>query len=131
MNFSELNDTLDLLLKNADLPDSVTYSGDRINYNKYSKMRLLFVALYRLLAAELFYRRQIQRRLGSFKRARFLKTFKPYFYIFRIGLPDLLRCLGRKYDDKISANYMIAAMFYDASCDILEYRKYLKEFNTR
>ena len=83
----------------------------------------------RLIAADLFYRTQIKKRLGTFKRAKFLKTFKPYFYIFRIGLPDLLTCLGGKFDDKLAANYMIAAMLYDASCDVPEYRKYLKEFN--
>ena len=129
MNYEELNDLLGLLLKAEDLPSSVDYSGDKINYHKYSKFRLLMTALYRIFGAELFYRKQIKRRLGSFKRARFLKSFKTYFYIFKIGLPDLLTCLGGKFDDKLAANYMIAAMFYDASCDVSDYRKYLKEFS--
>jgi hypothetical protein len=129
MNFSELNETLDLLLKNENLPGSVSYSGVSINYHKYNKIRLLVIALYRLLGAELFFRKQIKRRLGGFKRVEFLKTFKPYFYIFKIGLPDLLTCFGGKFDDKLAANYMIAAMFYDASCDIPKYRKYLKELD--
>jgi len=130
MNFSELNETMDILLREENLPGSVEYRGDKINYTKYSRVRLLLVATYRLLAAEKSYRKQIVSRLGSFKKAHFLKTFKPYFYIFRIALPDLLHCFNGKFDDKIAANYMIAAMFYDASCDIPFYRKYLKEFNT-
>jgi hypothetical protein len=94
MNFSELNDTLDVLLKEADLPPYVHYSGEKINYNKFNIMKLLIIGSSRLIAAEIFYRKQIIRRLGGFKRARFLKSFKPYFYIFRIGLPDLLHSLG-------------------------------------
>jgi len=129
MNFQELNDTLDLLLQKVGLPKSVEYSGEKINYNKYSRIRLLIIAIYRMITAELFYRKQIIRRLGVFKKASFLKSFKPYFYIFKIALPDLLKSLGGKFDDEIAANYMIASMFYDASCDIPEYRKYLKEFN--
>jgi len=129
MNFSELNDTLDSLLKKMELPGSVTYSGASIHYKKYNKIRLLIVAAYRLLAAELFYRKHIQKKLGGLRKARFLKTFKPYFYIFRIGLPDLLQNLGGKFDDKIAASYMMAAMLYDASCDVPQYRTYLKEFN--
>jgi len=129
MNFSELNETLDLLLKEEGLPGSVNYSGERINYNKYSKFKLLMTAIYRIIAADLFYRTKIKRRLGTFKRAKFLKTFKPYFYIFKIGLPDLLTCLGGKFDNKLAADYMMAAMLYDASCDVPEYRKYLKEFD--
>jgi hypothetical protein len=129
MNFSELNDTLDQLLKDVNLPETVMYTGEKINYNKFNIIKLLIIGVNRLFAAEIFYRKQIIRRLGSFKRAGFLKSFKPYFYIFRIGLPDLLHGLGGKFDEEIAARYMIAAMFYDASCDVPEYRKYLKEFN--
>jgi hypothetical protein len=129
MNFSELNDTLDLLLKKVNLPDSVMYTGERINYNKFNIIKLLIIGVHRLFEAEIFYRQQIIQRLGSFKKARFLKTFKPYFYIFRIGLPDILHNLGGRFDEKIAARYMIAAMFYDAVCDVPEYRKYLKELN--
>jgi hypothetical protein len=129
MNFSELNDTLDLLLKKVNLPDSVMYNGERINYNKFNIIKLLIIGVYRLFEAEIFYRQQIIQRLGSFKKARFLKNFKPYFYIFRIGLPDILHNLGGRFDEKIAARYMIAAMFYDAACDVPEYRKYLKELN--
>lgn len=129
MNFSELNTTLDLFLKEVNLPDAVIYTGERIEYNKFNIIKLLIIGVRRLFAAEKFYREQIIRRLGSFKRASFLKSFKPYFYIFRIGLPDLLHNLGGKFDEEIAARYMIAAMFYDASCDIPKYRKYLKQFN--
>jgi hypothetical protein len=129
MNFSELNETLDFLLKNVKLPGSIMYTGERINYNKFNIIKLLVIGVHRLFAAEIFYRQQIIQRLGSFKKASFLKSFKPYFYIFRIGLPDLLHCLGGKFDEKIAARYMIAAMFYDAACDVPEYRKYMKKFN--
>jgi len=129
MNFSELNETLDFLLNSVTLPGSIMYTGERINYTKFNIIKLLVIGVHRLFAAEIFYRQQIIQRLGGFKRASFLKSFKPYFYIFRIGLPDLLQCLGGKFDEKIAARYMIAAMFYDAACDVSEYRKYMREFN--
>jgi len=129
MSFSELNTTLDVLLNAANLPGAVRHHGKEIQYRKYSRMRLLLIALYRLLAAQMFYQKQILTRLGSFKKAGFLKTFKPYFYIFRIGLPDLVHCMGGRFDNAIAANYMIAAMFYDAACDVPEYRRYLPVFN--
>jgi len=37
--------------------------------------------------------------------------------------------MGGRFDNAIAANYMIAAMFYDAACDVPAYRKYLPVFN--
>ncbi len=128
MNYAELNDTLDSLLKSVDLPSSVDYSSERMNYHRYKKSRLFVSTLSKRIKAGLFYRLYIKNRLGSFREERFLKSFKPFFYIFKIGLPDLLTSIGGKFDDALAANYMIAAMLYDASCDHLKYRKYLKEF---
>ena len=128
MNYAELNDTLDSLLKSVDLPSSVDYSSERMNYHRYKKSRLFVSTLSKRIKAGLFYRLYIKNRLGSFREERFLKSFKPFFYIFKIGLPDLLTCIGGKFNDALAANYMIVAMLYDASCDLLKYRKYLKEF---
>ena len=127
MNYAELNDTLDSLLKSVDLPSSVDYSSERMNYHRYKKSRLFVSTLSKRIKAGLFYRLYIKNRLGSFREERFLKSFKPFFYIFKIGLPDLLTCIGGKFNDALAANYMIVAMLYDASCDLLKYRKYLKE----
>ena len=129
MTYKELNYTLDKLLQFENLPSIIDYRGNKINYNRYSKFRLIIIGLYRVFIAKLFFRREIKNRLGSFKRAAFLRSFRNYFYIFKIALPDLLTCLNGKFNVKIVANYMIAAMFYDCSCDFSEYRKYLKIFN--
>lgn len=128
MSYTELNDTLDSLLKSVDLPSFVNYSSEKINYKRYKKSRLIVSTLYRRIKAEFFYRVYIRKRLGSFREEKFLKSFKPFFYIFKIGLPDLLTCLGGKFDDALAANFMIIAMLYDASCDLIQYRKYLKDF---
>jgi hypothetical protein len=129
MDYNELNNELDSLLKAEDLPCSVEYSDKRINYYKYNKCRLFISALSKFIKAILFYRRYINKRLGSLRKERFLKSFKLYFYIYKIALPDLLTQVGGKFDNKIAANYIIAAMLYDAACDVPSYRKYLRELN--
>lgn len=129
MTYKELNNTLDKLLRFENLPFDIDYRGNKINYDRYSKFRLLIIGLYRVFIANLFFRKEVKKRLGSFKRAPFLRSFRNYFYIFQVGLPDLLVCLNGKFNVKIVANYMIAAMFYDCSCDFSEYRKYLNIFN--
>jgi len=129
MDYNELNNELDLLLKAEDLPFSVEYSGKKINYFKYNKPRLFITALSRIINAALFYRIHINKKLGPLRKERFLKSFKLYFYIFKIALPDLLTHIGGRFDNKIASSYILAAMLYDAACDVPSYRKYLRELN--
>ena len=129
MDYNELDNELNLLLKAEDLPCSIKYSDEKIYYYKYNRSRLFISALSNIIKAELFYRRYIKKRLGSLKKERFLKSFKLYFYIFKIALPDLLTHVGGRFDNKIASNYIIAAMLYDAACDVPNYRKYLRELN--
>lgn len=129
MDYNELDNLLDSLLKAENLPHTVEYRSDMMNYHRYSKFRLLTKALYRSIEADLFYRKYIKKRIISFKKEEFFKSFRLYFYIFKIGLTDLIANLSGKFDNKLPANYIIAAMLYDASCDIPNYRKYLKGFD--
>ena len=140
MDYHELDNLLDSLLKAEGLPSSVEYSGDTINYRRYSKYRIIIKTLFRIIEADLFYRTYMRRRIGTFKKAGFFKSFRLYFYIFKIGFADLiihyfltknpiLVDISCKFDNKLTANYVIAAMLYDASCDDLSCRKYLREID--
>lgn len=129
MNYNELNDTLNFLLNKENLPSSVVYRSNRIKNYRYSKSRLIVKLLLITVQAGLIYRKHIYKKLGSFRKAVFLKSFKLYFILCKILLPGLLTRFGGRFDDKLVVNYMTAAMLYDASCDIPRYRKYLKEFD--
>ncbi|UCF13701.1 MAG: hypothetical protein JSW06_05455 [Thermoplasmatales archaeon] len=140
MDYYELDTLLDSFLKAEDLPSSVEYSSDAINYHRYSKYRIVIKALFRIIEADLFYRTYIKRKISSFKKAGIFKSFRLYFYILKIGFADfithyfltknpILVDIRGKFDDKLLANYVIAAMLYDASCDDVSCRKYLREFN--
>ena len=129
MDYNELDQTLDLLLNSEGLPLSVDYAGVKINYNKYNNPRLFLTALSRYIKTELFFKKYIKKKIGSFRKEQFFKSFKLYYYIFKIALPDLLTSIGGKFNDKIVTNYITAAMLYDAACDVPSYKKYLKELD--
>lgn len=129
VDYNELNNLLDLLLKAECLPDRVKYSSNSINYNKYSKIRIIIKALYRFVEVDLFYRTYIKKKIKPFKKDGFFKSLKLYFYIFKIGLADLIVNNCGRFDNKLLAHYIIAAMLYDTSCDNTQYREYLKKFD--
>ena len=123
MNYKELNNLLDSLLKAEGLPINIDYRSNTINYYKYNKLRTFFRVIPNIIKSKLFYNIYIKKRLGSFKN---IESFEPYFWGAKCLLSDLLVRRGGKFDNKLFANYQIAAMLYDASCDIPSYRKYLK-----
>jgi len=140
MDYHELDNLLDTLLKAEDLPSSVEYSSDTINYHRYSKYRIIIKTLFKIIEADLFYRTYIRKKIGSFKKAGFFKSIRLYFYIIKIGYCDLmiyyfltknpiLVDIRAKFNNELIANYVIAAMLYDASCDDPSCRKYLREFD--
>ena len=140
MDYHELDNLLDTLLKAEDLPSSVEYSSDTINYHRYSKYRIIIKTLFKIIEADLFYRTYIRKKIGSFKKAGFFKSIRLYFYIIKIGYCDLmiyyfltknpiLVDIRAKFNNELIANYVIAAMLYDASCDDPSCRKYLKDFD--
>jgi hypothetical protein len=67
---------------------------------------------------------------NAFKKTGCLKAIHIYFYLAKIGLNDLLKCLGGQFNDKLFMNFTIATQLYDASFDVPECRKYLKGFET-
>ena len=63
MDYHELDNLLDSLLKAEGLPSSVEYNSDTINYHRYSKYRIVIKTLFRIIEADLFYRTYIRRRI--------------------------------------------------------------------
>lgn len=129
MEYNELDTLLNSLLEAEGLPSSVEYRSSAINYYRFNRGRFLAKALIRFLQADFFYRIYIRPRITPFKKAGFFKLFRSYYYIFKIGLSDVIEARTGKFDNKIPANYIIAAMLYDAACDVSDCRKYLKEFD--
>ncbi len=129
MNYDELEKTLDHLLKNMDLPCSIHYHNDTINYHHYTRRRLLCSSLYRLIESTIFFQSYIKKRIYPYRKMEIFKSFRIYFSLFKIGLTDLILQMNGSGDDRLPAHYIIAAMLYDASCDIPQYKPYLKDFN--
>jgi len=139
MNYPELENMLDSLLKTEGLSSTIEYRGDHINYGRRRRLWLLLKAVYRLLNAQLFYMSYIRgkihrlKKTGSvysdLKKTRCLKQLRTYLYLSKIGLTDLATQIGGRFDDKLFANFAIATMLYDASFDIPSCRKYLNSFD--
>ncbi|MDH7507565.1 MAG: class 1 isoprenoid biosynthesis enzyme [Candidatus Thermoplasmatota archaeon] len=139
MNYLELNELLDNLLKNENLPSTIPYRSKKINYPRRSKFFLLLKAFYRLIKAEMFYQSYIKKQLRPLKNqqsmykilkeTKCIRALKVYLYLAKIGLHDLLINLGSKFDNKIFTNFAVATMLYDASFDVKEFRHYLKTFD--
>lgn len=129
MDYHELDVLLNSLLEAEGLPCSIEYRSSEINYHRFNKGRLLAKILFRFLEADFFYRTYIRPRITPFKKTEFFKFFRIYYYLFKIGLADVIKKRTGTFDNKLPANYIIAAMLYDAACDVTDCRKYLKEFD--
>jgi len=139
MEYDELDVLLDFLLTSANLSSKIDYSSDQINYDKKRRFWLLLKAVYRLFIAQLFYMKYMKKKVNMLKnlepaytalrKTRCLKNLRTYLYLSKVGLTDLAKSVGGKFDDKLFANFTIATMLYDASFDIQVCRKYLKDFD--
>ena len=129
MSYEELDNILDSLLKAENLPSSIEYTGNSVNYYKYDRLRLIIRVLFKIIETDLFYKTYIKRKVFRLKNAEFLDSLGGLVFTLKLVLPDLLNRLGGKFGIKMFSNYMIAAMLYDASCDISSYRKYLRDFD--
>lgn len=141
MDYSELDTLLDALLELENLPSNINYKSDNINYHRRNKLWIIIKALYRLMKAEIFYRTYMRKRLhslkkdrvmfDSLKKTRCIRALKVYLYLAKVGLTDLMIHMGSNFDNKLFANFAIGTMLYDASFDIPECRKYLRDFDAR
>lgn len=139
MNYDELNSLLDSLLAAENLPCLIPYRDAHIHYNRQQRLRMLLKAVYRLFQAQSFYMKNVKKQLRPLKSTgeiydvlkstRCLKSQRTYFYLSKIGLSGLARQVGGRFDDKLFVNFNLATMLYDASLDIPQCRKYLKEFD--
>jgi len=139
MNYNELDKLLDNFLKNENLPSIIPYKSEEINYPRRSKIPLLIKAFFRLMQAEVFYQSYIKKQLrplknkqnmfNILKETKCIRALKVYLYLGKIGLHDLLLNLESRFDNKIFTNFAIATMLYDASFDVKEFRKYLRNFD--
>ena len=139
MNFNELDALLGSLLALERLPITINHRSEKINYSRKSKLRIITKALYRLVLAEIFYTIYIRKRLrtlrsegeiyNSLKKTGCLKSLRLYLYLSKIGQTELLDHIGGRFDDRLFANFTIATTLYDASFDVSECRKYLRDFD--
>ncbi len=139
MDYSELDTLLNSLLDLEELPHTIKYRSDKINYQRRNMKIIIIKALFRLICAELFYLTYIRKRImklkqskdiyKSLKKSGCLKSLRTYLYLSKIGQTDLLRYLGGNFDDRKFANFATATTLYDASFDIPKCRKYLKDFD--
>ncbi|UCF12391.1 MAG: class 1 isoprenoid biosynthesis enzyme [Thermoplasmatales archaeon] len=140
MNYNELDDLLDSLLKLEGLPSNINYRSDTINYHRRSMIWIITKALYRLVRAEIFYLTYVRKRIGQLKKSKeifnslkktgCLKSLRMYLHLSKIGLTDLLNHIGGSFNDKIFANFNIATSLYDAAFDVPECRKYLRDLDS-
>jgi hypothetical protein len=140
MNYKELETLLDLLLARENFPSDITYRSDSIHYQRRSMVPIIAKALYRLIRAEIVYQTYLRKRIKQLKESKeiykalkktgCLKAIRMYLYLAKIGLNDLLNHLGGRFNDKLFADFTFATQLYDASFDVPECRKYLKDFET-
>ena len=139
MNYDELNTLLDSLLAAEHLPSFIPYQDTHIHYRRQQRLRMLLKAVYRLFQAQSFYMKNVKKQLQQLKstgeiydvlkKNRCLKSQRTYFYLSKIGLSDLARQVGGRFNNELFANFNLATMLYDASFDVVQCRKYLKEFD--
>ena len=140
MEYDELNALLTMLLRHEQLPVTITYQGSKITYHRPQRFRILLKAVFRLAKVQLFYMQYMRHKINSLKKTggifqelkktRCLKNQRTYLYLSTIGLTDLTRHLGGRFNNKLFAHFCIATMLYDASFDIPRCRKYLRDFDT-
>ncbi|MCK4332757.1 MAG: class 1 isoprenoid biosynthesis enzyme [Thermoplasmatales archaeon] len=139
MDYNELDALLDSLLKLENLPSNIYYRSDTIDYRRRSMFRIIRKALYRLVQAEIFYMTYIRKRIRQLKKSKevfdslkktgCLTSLRMYLHLSKIGQTDLLNHIGGRFNDKIFANFTIATTLYDASFDVPECRRYLRNFD--
>ena len=139
MSYQELNELLDRYLLEENLPATINYHADSINYNKKQRLRILLKALHRLLKAQQHYMKDMRKQLEELKKTgQIYKELKEtgclrqqriYFYLAKIGLTDLIKHLGGAFDDDLFSKFTIATMLYDAAFDLHICRPYLKTFD--
>lgn len=129
MNYKELDTLLNSLLKAEGLPNSIDHYSNKLNYTKYSKYRLYLRTIIMGIKSKIFYKTYIKKKLSSTSELSFSKSLIAGFVLFKVTLSKLLKKAGGKFDNKLFANYVMAAMLYDAVCDVPSYKKYLKELD--
>ena len=139
MDYNELNTILDSLLTSQNLPSSLYYKGDHINYRRQQRLRILFTAVKRLFQAQRFYMKEMKTKINALqttgtayhllKQTRCLKNLRTYLYLSKIGLTDISSRFGGRFNDQIFADFSVATMLYDAAFDIPYCQRYLKDFD--
>ena len=139
MNYKELETLLDSLLAREGFPAEINYRSDMIHYRRRNMVLIIVKALYRLIRAELVYQNYLRKKIkqlkeskeiyNALKRTGCLKAIRMYLYLAKIGMNDLLSHLGGRFNDKLFANFTLGTQLYDASFDVLECQKYLKDFD--
>ncbi|UCF11721.1 MAG: hypothetical protein JSW06_06630 [Thermoplasmatales archaeon] len=140
MDYHELDNLLDSLLDAANLPSKIEYSSNAINYSRPKKTWIKMKILYRLIEAQFFNLTYIRKRLNPLKKTgiiydiikkeRIFLKFNVAFSVLKIMYSDVLVHLGANFDNKMATNFIICIGLYDASFDVVECRKYLKDFDT-
>jgi len=138
MNYDELNLFLDYLLSHENFPSEIVYRSDKIHYKRRSMIFIAAKALYLLARAEIAYQRHIKKKIKEIKNSKeiyralkqtgCLKAIRMYLYLARVGMNDLLNHMQGRFDEKLFSYFTLATQLYDASFDIPECRKYLKDF---
>ncbi len=139
MNYNELKNLLDSLLKKEGLVGNIEYKSDKINYSRRSTTYIIIRSLFKVFEAELYYNTYIRKRLKKIKKNReaynllkktgCIKALRTYLHLSKIGFTDLINHLGGRFDIKLFANFTIATMLYDAAFDVKFFSKYLRYFD--
>lgn len=130
MKYEELEILLDKFFKKEDLPNSFTYYNSIKKKPRFNYLKFLVKLLLINLEWFIFYNSYIKKQFGEFKKSIIFKNFFDQSAFLRMILPEILKQKNGKLDREILIHFFIATKLYDATCDIPQFRQYLRDFDS-